>query len=101
MGLGDHWTNTGSFLGGQNSSEGFSVSGYCDLCAEGTAGGAGGGAVNTPQTQGDLILPLAMPQINSHLQVAKLGFFHPYLFGCLYMATVAFVGGRIQRPGRG
>lgn len=59
--------------------------------------GTEGRIANTPQTRGDLILPLAMPQINSLLQIAKLGFFHPCLLS--YMTTATFVGGWIRRPG--
>lgn len=70
--------------------------GSSDLCIEGKAAGYwGGGIANTPQTQDDLLLPLALPQINSLLQIAKLGFFHLYLFSCRYMTTATFVGGQI------
>lgn len=60
--------------------------------------GSEGWIANTPQTQGDLILPLAMLEINLLLQMANLGFFHPCLL--VYMTTATFVDSRIQRPGR-
>lgn len=67
MGAEDHQTNKGPSLGARRAMKAFQCLVTLTSAQKGREQGTEGRIANTPQTRGDLILPLAMPQINSLL----------------------------------